>query len=328
MWARCPRRAITSGAGKVVGGAWQDLGMTSLGAVLLPYIPPENLGPAARAADEAGLDELWLWEDCFRTGGITTSVAALAITDRLRVGIGILPVPLRNVALTAMEVATIERLFPGRAIIGVGHGVADWMAQVGAAAESPMTLLREYAVALRGLLAGETVTTAGRYVRLDGVGLGWPPATAPGVHVGAVGPRTLRLSGEVGDGTILSGGTTPEQVRAARARIDEGRAVAGRTDPHRITVYLPVATGPRAGDRLRDDAATFGSDPAKPYGVGGDAATIADAVREWADAGADAVVLQPTVDEPDAAAFVRFVAREVRPLVGQHVDGSGATGRS
>ena len=46
-------------------------------------------------------------------------------------GIGLLPVPLRNVALTAMELATLERLFPGRLAPGIGHGVLDWMGQVG-----------------------------------------------------------------------------------------------------------------------------------------------------------------------------------------------------
>ena len=136
--------------------------------------------------------------------GIASAAAALAWTGRLTVGIGLLPVPLRNVALTAMEAATIDRLFPGRIRLGVGHGVQEWMGQVGVRAESPMTLLREYVVALRQLLAGDRVTTQGRYVHLDGVALDWPPSAPVPIHVGAVGPRTLRLSGEVGDGTILT----------------------------------------------------------------------------------------------------------------------------
>jgi alkanesulfonate monooxygenase SsuD/methylene tetrahydromethanopterin reductase-like flavin-dependent oxidoreductase (luciferase family) len=41
------------------------------------------------------------------------------------VGIGLLPVPLRNVAITAMEAATLHRLFPNRLLLGVGHGVQD-----------------------------------------------------------------------------------------------------------------------------------------------------------------------------------------------------------
>src|SRR3954468_9249148 len=165
--------------------------MTILGAVCLPQLPPERLRDVARAADSAGLEELWLWEDCFWGGGIATAAAVLAWTERLRVGIGLLPVPLRNVALTAMELATLARLFPGRLVPGVGHGVLDWMGQVGARAQSPMTLLGEYTTALRDLLAGNTVSTSGRYVSLDAVTLTWPPDPVPPVLVGAVGPRTL-----------------------------------------------------------------------------------------------------------------------------------------
>jgi len=58
-----------------------------------------------------------------------------------------------------------------------------------------------------------------------------------------------------------------------------------------------------------------GYDPAQDIGIAGDAPAVADAVGRWADAGADTVVLQPTADDPDPEGFVRFVAREVRPLV-------------
>jgi alkanesulfonate monooxygenase SsuD/methylene tetrahydromethanopterin reductase-like flavin-dependent oxidoreductase (luciferase family) len=265
--------------------------MTILGAVCRPVVPPERLRDVAMAAENAGLDELWLWEDCFWGGAFTAASAVLAWTDRLRVGIGVFPVPLRNVALTAMETSMLHRLFPDRAVIGVGHGVQDWMRQVGAGVESPMTLLREYLSALRALLRGERVSTDGRYVRLDDVALGWPPAVALPVLSAATGPRTLRLAGEAADGTIIDSGTPLDQLRKARQLIDEGRAAGGRTDPHRIVVYLRTATGPGA------------------------AATVAATARRWADAGAGTVVLQPTADDPDPAAFVRFVGEQVRPLV-------------
>src|SRR6201985_2766366 len=105
--------------------------MTTLGAVFLPQLPPERLRDLVRAADDAGLEELWLWEDCFLEGGLTTAAAALAWSSRLRVGVGLLPVPLRNPALAAMEIATLARLWPGRFMPGLGHGVQDWMTQIG-----------------------------------------------------------------------------------------------------------------------------------------------------------------------------------------------------
>ena len=278
--------------------------MTILGAIFLPQNPPERLRAIARAADRAGLEELWLWEDCFLNSGVAATSAALAWTEYLRVGIGILPVPFRNVAVTAMEIATMRRMFGGRAMVGVGHGVQEWMGQVGERVASPMTLLREYVEALQSLLRGETVTTQGRYVRLDGVRLDWPPPEPPELYVGATGDKTLQLAGELAQATILTGSTTPDGVRRARGLIGAER--------HRIVVFVPAATGPGAAERLAEQQRRYGSDN---LGIAGDAKTMAEGVRRWADAGAETVVLQPTVDEPDLEAFVRFVAEEVRPLV-------------
>lgn len=289
-------------------------GDVRLGAVCLPQLPPERLGGLVRAAEDAGLDELWLWEDCFWGGGIATAATALARGERLRVGVGLLPAPLRNVALTAMELAALDRLFPHRVRFGVGHGVQDWMAQVGARVESPMTLLREYLTALRALLRGERVTVTGRYVRLDDVALDWPPMVPPAVLAGATGPRTLRLSGELADGTILTASTPPEGVRNARRLVDEGRAAAGRTDDHPLIVYLLTTTGPGAADRLDAELRRWG-DAVPDTAVAGDAGAVADAVLRWVDAGADTVVLQPAENEPDPEAFVRFAASEVADLV-------------
>ncbi|MGX1132851.1 alkanesulfonate monooxygenase SsuD/methylene tetrahydromethanopterin reductase-like flavin-dependent oxidoreductase (luciferase family) [Streptomyces glaucescens] len=289
--------------------------MTGLGAVFRPQLPPERLRALARLADDAGLDELWLWEDCFLEGGISTAAAALAWTERIRVGVGLLPVPLRNVAVTAMEAASLHRMFPGRARVGVGHGVQDWMGQVGARAESPVTLLREYLAALRALLRGERVSTEGRYVKLDAVALDWPPHTPVEVLAGVTGPRSLRLSGEAADGTILTAATPPDGVRRARRLIGEGQASAGRSEPHHVVVYLLTATGPDASDRLRAELVAEGLADVPGLGVAGEAAEVADVVRRLADAGADTVVLQPTADEPDPEGFVRFAAQQVRPLV-------------
>jgi alkanesulfonate monooxygenase SsuD/methylene tetrahydromethanopterin reductase-like flavin-dependent oxidoreductase (luciferase family) len=280
--------------------------MTTLGAVFLPQLPPERLRSVARAADEAGLDELWLWEDCFWESGIATAAAALGWTERVRVSVGLLPVPLRNVGIAAMEIATLRRLFPDRIAVGVGHGVLDWMGQVGVRAESPMTLLREYLVALGALLRGEKVTTSGRYVNLDAVELVWPPTRPGPLYVGAVGPKTLRLAGELADGVILTGGTTPQKVAEARQLVGDGKT---------IVVYLHCATGPDAAERLETERVKWAYEEGRDCYAVGDAHAVAEAVRRWAEAGADTVVLQPTPDDPDHEGFMRFAGLEVAPLL-------------
>jgi alkanesulfonate monooxygenase SsuD/methylene tetrahydromethanopterin reductase-like flavin-dependent oxidoreductase (luciferase family) len=287
--------------------------VTDLGVVFRPQLPAEGLRAVARAADEAGLAELWLWEDCFFDGGIATAAAALAWTGRLRVGVGVVPVPLRAVTLTAMEAATLHRMFPDRFILGAGHGVQDWMGQAGVRVDSPLTLLREYLTALRALLRGETVSTTGRYVRLTDVALERPPATPLPVFTAATGPRTLRLAGEVADGTVLTSATRPDTVRHARELIAEGRA--GRAEPHRVVVYLHAAAGPDATARVHAELGRWQEPVLPEYAGEVTASTVAKAVIHLAEAGADAVVLQPTSDEPDPVGFVRWAAEEVRPLV-------------
>lgn len=287
--------------------------MTRIGVVFSPYQnPPQAFRAAVEAAEDAGVPELWIWEDCFRESAFAPAAAALAWTENLKIGIGISPMPLRNVAVTAMEIATIEQMFPGRLYPGMGHGVLPWMAQVGARVSSPLTLMREYLPALRALLAGEEVTVLGRYVQLDQVRLDWRPEMAPPVYAAGEGPKTLALSGEVADGTILVAGRTPaefsKQIRAVRA----GQERAGRADPTAIIAYVTTAFGDGAEARVRAELGERGIDDDRA--VWGDADDVAAAVQRFAAVGIDDVVLVPAAGEPDLAGFLRR-AGEVARLV-------------
>lgn len=283
-----------------------------VGAIFLPDFPPESLRAFVTAAEAAGVEEVWLWEDCFREGGVSSAAAALAWTERLRIGIGIAPMPLRNVALTAMEFASVERMFPGRLIPGVGHGVLSWMGQVGARVASPLTLMREYVPALRALLRGEQVTTSGRYVQLEDVRLDWPPTVAPPIFAAAEGPKTLGVSGEVADGTVLVGGTTPAQVAAARELIAEGRARAGRDAAHEVVVYAAVAFGDDASARAATQLEEWGMPGETHRILVGDPDGVAERVAAYHEAGADAVILQPLHGDADQEPFLTGVAEVAR----------------
>jgi alkanesulfonate monooxygenase SsuD/methylene tetrahydromethanopterin reductase-like flavin-dependent oxidoreductase (luciferase family) len=265
--------------------------VTTLAAIFPPRAP-EQIGPVARAAEQAGLAQLWIWEDCFKESGIATAAAMLATTSRITVAIGLLPAPLRNVALTAMEVATLARLFPGRLAVGVGHGVQDWMGQVGARAGSPMTLLREYTTALSALLRGERVTTHGQYVRLDDVALDFPPLIVPPLLIGGIRPRTVSLAGELADGLIMPGGVPSEDVRTAAGRFRDARpkGLAASRGPGDVVVFVAVPAQSPAGE-------------------------IAATVNEYGAAGATHVAVLPAQDDADVARFADVLGREVSPLV-------------
>ncbi len=288
--------------------------MTRLGIMFTPSLPPESLPVVARAADEH-LDDLWVWEDCFKQSGLASAAVALALTTQLRVGIGLMPAPLRSVALTAMEVATLARLFPGRFVPGVGHGVQSWMGQAGVRVESPLTLLREYAVALRQLLAGEEVSVQGRYVQLDRVRLDWPPDPAPLLMSGGQGPKTLALAGTFADGILLAAGVSEDDLeRSLRSALAERPADLPAPE---VVHALIVATGADAEQRLAAEYALWDVESAPGRGVAGDAEAVASAVRALAARGATTVALQPTadLDADGVAELAEFAGREVRPLL-------------
>ena len=288
--------------------------MTRIGAIFNPYThTPEEFRAAVLAAESEGLPELWIWEDCFRQSAFATVGAALAWTEALRIGIGIAPMPLRNVAATAMEIATVERLFPGRLLPGVGHGVLDWMGQVGARVASPLTLMREYVPALRGLLAGDELSVDGRYVTLRDVRLNDPPVTPPVVYTAAEGPKTLRLSGEVADGTVLDSGHTAGEYAIATAAIREARAAAGRGDGHDIVAYVVTAFGADAEARALADV----GDKPEPEerALWGDPAEVAAGAQRFFDAGVDDLVLLPS-SRGDIAEFYRAAAEVSRIVRG------------
>jgi alkanesulfonate monooxygenase SsuD/methylene tetrahydromethanopterin reductase-like flavin-dependent oxidoreductase (luciferase family) len=271
-----------------------------VGVMVRPQLPPERLRSFTIRAEASRLDDVWLCEDCFLEGGLTAATAVLAWTQSVRVGLGLMPAPLRNPALAAMEVATVARLFPGRFAPAVGHGVQAWMAQVGARADSPMALLREWTAAVRALLHGQRVSVAGRYVQLDGVALDWPPALAPPLLIGARGPRTLALAGELADGVVLDSDLSPDGVRRSLARMARGVH-------HEVVVYLPTAIGDGARERLDTQLAAWGEREPEPVAAGSPD-EAAEVIHRYAEAGVDTVVLSPADDERDLDGVIELAA--------------------
>ncbi len=210
---------------------------SSIGVMFRREQHPERLVEYARRVEAAGFDELWVVEDCFYMGGIAQAATALAVTSDITVGLGIAPAVARNPSFLAMELATLANMHPGRVHGGIGHGVAEWMDQIGARPESWLAALEETTTAVRALLAGETVTMSGRFVHLDDVRLEYPPASAPPISLGVQREKSLALSGRCADGTILVEGTSPEYVRWALEQIGAGTASEQTGGSHRVTVY-------------------------------------------------------------------------------------------
>jgi alkanesulfonate monooxygenase SsuD/methylene tetrahydromethanopterin reductase-like flavin-dependent oxidoreductase (luciferase family) len=323
-----------------------------VGLVLGSSVGPERLQGMARDADAMGFDELWLSEDFFFTGGVSSASIALAATERINVGLGVVSALVRHPALLAMELATMARAFPGRLQPGIGLGVPGWLRQMGLEPNSPLGAMRECVTAVRSLLAGERVTVEGRRFHFDQVVLTYPTTLPPQIRMGVIGPKMLELSGEIADGSIFSVAAGLDYVRWAREHIDAGRRKAGRSDPHGITVFALYSVdedGDRARRALRpalafykaagganaltevagiseqvvDMKARGGADViarempdswVRDLTIGGTPDECAAQLRAFFDAGVDSVALFPVpADEADRIA--RLTAEEVLPQV-------------
>lgn len=194
-----------------------------IGVVLPRDLPAPRVLEYARTAERLGFDELWVVEDLGFRGGLVQATAVLGATTRLRVGIGILPAAVRSAAFAAMEIATLEQLFPGRTDVGIGHGMPGWMRQAGVWPERPLAFLTEYVTTVRTLLGGGEADG----LRLDPATV---PAAVPPLLLGVRGPRSLAAAGRVADGTVLAEPCTPEYAAAALAAV-------APTGTHRLVAY-------------------------------------------------------------------------------------------
>lgn len=191
-------------------------------------LPWNELRAIVRAAEAAGYSALFLPEITGRDALVTLGALA-GETRALLLGSGVVPMRARSPLLLAMGAATVHERSNGRLLLGVGTGEV----RTGALEE-----LRETVRGLRVLLAGEALDREDGRLRLS-----LHPGSAVPVWVSALGPRAMRLAGEIADGVLLNW-CPPERVRFARERIAEGAVASGR-DPAEVVVavYLRAWVG-------------------------------------------------------------------------------------
>ncbi|WP_370945434.1 LLM class flavin-dependent oxidoreductase [Amycolatopsis sp. cg5] len=287
-------------------------------------VAPGEMRGLARQADQSGLDELWVVEDCFYTGGIANAATVLAVTESITVGIGVLPTVARNPAIAAMELATLAQLHPGRLTVAFGHGVPAWMRQIGAYPKSPLAALEETLDVIKRLLSGERVSVDGKHVRLDEVELEYKPSVVPPLLAGVRGPKSLAVSGRKADGTILAEPAAPEYIRETREitgnaittynwfALDEDHERARERVRGRVAAALGVNSAPHVrpmpfGEELlaimesgEDVASQLRPEWIDQLSVSGPLEHCAERVRQLHEAGSESVVLLPLPGESAA----------------------------
>jgi alkanesulfonate monooxygenase SsuD/methylene tetrahydromethanopterin reductase-like flavin-dependent oxidoreductase (luciferase family) len=301
--------------------------MGQIGVMFRPEWPPEELPRFVAETERDGFDELWLVEDCFLVGGLTMAATALAVSSRLRVGIGLLPAAMRNAALSAMEIAGLGRLHPGRLAVAFGHGVEPWMRQIDARPPDRLAALEEVVVAVRALLAGDDVSVDGAFVRLRDVQLRHLPDPPPAILIGTTGPRALAAAGRSADGFLLAEGSGPEAVRWARSQageagetvvyawlsLDDDRDAAAEALRPQVESWRRMDLYPRLFELAGVDEG-LDLDRVRSLAVAGDARDCTRAVQALWEAGADSVVLVARHEDHGSqlAKFVRDVMPRIR----------------
>ena len=157
----------------------------------------------AQAAEAAGFDQLWVSNDLFLRSAPVILAAVAQATTRLEFGAGILNPYTIHPAEIATLAATLDELSGCRFNLGLAAGAGEFLKWVGIEQSTPLAAVRESILAVRGLLAGERVACAGRFLRWSGEA--YLRFTAPRVtpiYVGAMSPQMLALAGELADGVL------------------------------------------------------------------------------------------------------------------------------
>jgi 5,10-methylenetetrahydromethanopterin reductase len=185
-----------------------------------------------RYAEERGFHAVWQAESRLVREATVPLAAFAAVTDRIKVGSGVINNWTRNPALIAATFSTLDDLAPGRVLLGIGAWWDPLARKVGIQRTRPLQAMRETVTVVRALLHDETVTFDGEFVHLDGVELDYVhqerrPKDVP-IYVGATGMRMMELSGEIADGVVLNYLVSPTYNARAMEHLDAGARRAGR----------------------------------------------------------------------------------------------------
>ena len=191
-------------------------------------------------AESLGIDGLWVGED-IGIGQETSILTAdlLSKTRNVRVGTGIVPITIHNIATIARAALTLHEIGTGRYVQGIGIGGIQDLIKHGIHLTRPVTELQKSTHVLRQLFKTEAVTVQTELVKLRKFSLRInEPVNIP-IFYGVRGPQMLKLAGKVADGVILSGPI--DYIRYAIEVVDEAASNVGRsTDEVEKVVWLPT----------------------------------------------------------------------------------------
>jgi 5,10-methylenetetrahydromethanopterin reductase len=186
-----------------------------------------------RYAEQKGFKAVWQAESRLVRDAIVPMAAYAAVTEKIKVGSGVINNWTRNIGLLASTFLTLDDLAPDRIICGIGAWWDPLAKNVGIERKKPLTAMRETVEVLRRLLNMERVTFHGEFLHVDGIELDVvhgrrEPRNVP-IMIGATGPKMMELTGEIADGAVMNYCVPPEYNDQALELLEVGAKKAGRS---------------------------------------------------------------------------------------------------
>ncbi len=217
-----------------------------------------------RRAEELGYESAYVTHIAARDS-LTVLTRYATVTERIRLGTGVLPIFSRTPASTAQTAATIDEISDGRMVLGIGVShrvtVENWF---DAEIAKPVTQMREYAGIVRAILNGEE-PPAGEFFNSKFGFMGYPPRPELPIYIAALSPNMLQLAGEIADGVMLWL-CNPQYIReTVIPQVRRGRERAGKAlDGFDVVAAVPVGVtddSDAARNAFRKDLIPYASLP-------------------------------------------------------------------
>jgi 5,10-methylenetetrahydromethanopterin reductase len=181
-----------------------------------------------------------------------------AVTDRIKIGSGVINNWTRNAALIAATFSTLDDLAPSRMMCGLGVWWEPLATKVGVNRRKPLLAMRETVEVVRRLLAMEKVTFKGEFVQVEDIEIDIvhgdrSPKNVP-IYIGATGMKMMELAGEIADGVLLNYLVSPAYNREAMDHLRAGAVRANRSVEQIDRPQLVVCSLDTDRDRALDNA--------------------------------------------------------------------------
>jgi 5,10-methylenetetrahydromethanopterin reductase len=245
-----------------------------------------------RYAEQRGFEAVWQAESRLVRDAIVPMAAYAAVTEKIKVGSGVINNWTRNIGLLAATFLTLDDLAPDRIICGIGAWWDPLARNVGIDRKKPLTAMRETVTVLKRLLAMERVTFHGDFIHVDGIELDVvhgrkQPRNVP-VFIGATGDQMMEMTGELCDGVVLNYCVSPDYNKKALDLLELGARKSGRTlddiDRPQLVVCSVDLDHDRAIDNTRGLLAQYlAQQPhiAKASGVSSDVVAEIQSILGW-----------------------------------------------